>query len=130
MIIAPYDVAYAPAAIVLPVIIEADVSGRSAIMGLFVDVLATRSVLAASVVDDLGLTLFGLSSVTGADGGPGPFPVPLYFATIWVEDRAHWTCVLGHGDVSYVGRDVLDQLNIKLDGPNQRMLASLDAPPS
>jgi hypothetical protein len=52
MIVAPYDASYSPAAITLPVVIEGVVSGRSAVMGLFVDVLASQSIFAASVVDD------------------------------------------------------------------------------
>jgi hypothetical protein len=123
MIIAPYDGSYAPAAITLPVVIEGNVTGRSAVMGLFVDLLAARTVLAMSVVDDLGLTLFGEGQVSGSDGQL--VEAPTYFATVWVGDRAYWTCALGYGDASYVGRDILDQLHITLDGSNRQLTASV-----
>jgi hypothetical protein len=122
MIGAPYDGGFWPAAIILPVVIEGAVSRRSAVMGMFVDVLAPRSVIALSIVDDLGLTLFGDGDVVGSDGQIAS--APAYFATIWVGDRAHWTSALGYGDTSYVGRDILDQLSITLDGLRQQLLAS------
>ncbi len=49
MIVAPYDARRTPAAIVLPVVIEGAASGFSTIMGMEIDVLAERSVLAASI---------------------------------------------------------------------------------
>jgi hypothetical protein len=125
VIVAPYDGSYTPAAIVLPVIVEGVVSGRSAVMGLFVDPLAAQSVIAVSLVDGLGLTLFGEGAIIGSEGQP--LSVPSYFATIWVEGRAHWLSVLGYGDTSYAGRDILDQLSITLDGSNQRLLVRLSS---
>jgi hypothetical protein len=67
--------------------------------------------------------LFGEGAIVGSDGQT--LSVPSYFATIWVEDRAHWVCVLGYGDTSYAGRDVLHQLSVTLDGTNQRLLVNL-----
>jgi len=67
VIVAPYDGSYTPAAIVLPVIVEGVVSGRSAVMGLFVDPLAAQSVIAVSLVDGLGLTLFGEGAIVFCD---------------------------------------------------------------
>jgi len=43
MIAASYDGSYVPPAIVLPVIVEGTVRGRSAVMGMCIDVLAARS---------------------------------------------------------------------------------------
>jgi hypothetical protein len=93
-------------------------------MGLFVDPLAAQSVIAVSVVDNLGLTLFGEGTIIGSNGQS--LSVPSYFATVWVEYRAHWLNVLGYGDTSYAGRDILDQLNVTLDGPNQRLVVNLE----
>jgi hypothetical protein len=92
-------------------------------MGLFVDVLASQSIFAASVVDDLGLTLFGGGTVMGSNGQM--VPAPSYFATIWVGGRAYWTCALGYGETSYVGRDILDQLSVTLDGVSRRLLVTV-----
>jgi hypothetical protein len=52
-------------------------------------------------------------------------PAPSYFATIWVGDRAYWTCALGYGETSYVGRDILDQLSVTLDGVSRRLLVTV-----
>jgi hypothetical protein len=124
MIVAPYDGSLQPAGIVLPAVVKGEASGRSAVVGLYVDSITHRSVIAESVVRDLQLVECGLDEVLQPDGSI--LQVPLFVATIWVGNREYWTRVFGYGEASYVCRDVLDQLVVTLDGINQQLIVQAD----
>lgn len=88
-------------------------------MEALVDTGADLTVVPQFLAGDLGLPFSRLVEVEGADGVT--LRAPVFAAEVEVEERSQIYEVLALGTETLLGRNVLESLVIRLDGPG-RML--------
>lgn len=113
----PYDDRYEPPAPVLPVLISAPNAPGGIGVSALVDSGADVSVVPADVIRALGLPIVAWTEVRGYDGTSRRTEV--HAATMQVEGLRTIVEVIGLGNEALIGRDVLNQVRIVLDGPKR-----------
>jgi predicted aspartyl protease len=114
-----YSTAYEPPAPILLARVAPPVGGHGvAVLGV-VDTGADLTVIPESVAKELGLPLVSRIRVVGVTGASAAAPVRA--AAIDVAGSRHLVEVACLGDDAILGRDLLNRMVIRLDGPRQSL---------
>jgi predicted aspartyl protease len=117
-----FDDNYDPPAPVLPVRIAGiDEHDPAAMLRMLVDTGADCTLIPTRVARSLRLPIVDRVEVQGVGGKPRR--VPVYAVRLRVGALRTLTRVVALGDEALLGRDVLNQLMLQIDGPAQRISA-------
>lgn len=115
----PYDDSLDPPAPVLTVELRRPGSEASTLVSMLVDTGADASVLPRSVALTVGLVRVAEVEVTGVTGSP--IQAPVFDGAIVVAGHQLKVEFVGVGEEAILGRDVLERLVVRLDGPRGRL---------
>lgn len=114
----PFDPGFDPPAPVLLVRIGSGAEERpAAVLRMLVDTGADCTLVPLQLARSLGLPLVDKFQLQGVGGRPQPAPV--FAARLQIGTFARLVRVVGFGDEALIGRDVLNQLVLRIDGPAQ-----------
>lgn len=111
----PYDGRYIPPAPVLPVRVGRPGAVPEVFLSALVDTGADISVLPQGLPARLGLPAVGRVSVAGVDGLSHSLPV--YAAEVALDGYRKVVRAVGLGETPLIGRDLLNSITVRLDGP-------------
>jgi predicted aspartyl protease len=114
-----YDASLDPPAPVVPVRISGPTGEDAVLLPMLVDTGADCTLIPASIVRRLGLPRIDVIGVSGVGGGKGRATVhaaSVEFGGVRVIAR-----IVAFADEAILGRDVLNQTVVRLDGPGLTM---------
>jgi predicted aspartyl protease len=115
-----FDESFDPPAAVLPVRVgSVDADGPAVLVHAIIDTGADCSVIPARVARLLKLPIVDKVSVRGFAGDAEPRPV--FVARLRIGETSLLARILAIGTEPLLGRDILNQLVMRFDGPNQRL---------
>lgn len=119
-----FDTAFEPPACVLPVRIAGlDAHDPAALLRMLVDTGADCTLIPARIAKSLRLPLVDRVEILGVGGKP--LGAPVHAARIRVGTLRALARVVALGDECLLGRDLLNRLVLRIDGPGQFIEASL-----
>lgn len=111
----PYDASLDPPAPVVPVRISGPVGDEAVMVPMLVDTGADCTLVPARIVRQLGLPQIDVVGVTGVGGGRRQTTV--HAASVELGGPRMLARVVAFADEAILGRDILNQSVVTLDGP-------------
>ena len=114
-----YDSSFEPPAPVVPVRIAGPAGGDSVLLPMLVDTGADCTLIPASVARQLGLPQADFVAVLGVAGGK--WRAVMHAAILALGELSIAARVVALSHEAILGRDVLNQLRVTLDGPDREL---------
>jgi predicted aspartyl protease len=115
-----FDQSYDPPAPVLPLHVSGvDAEGPAVLVHALIDTGADCSVIPARVARLLKLPIVDKASVRGFAGDPEQRPI--FAARLRIGETILLARLLAIGTEPLLGRDILNQLVVRIDGPNHQL---------